>query len=117
MKTLKIYDPALCCSSGVCGPSPDEKLVKLAAFLKGLDKKVCRVERFNLAQQPEAYTANQEVAGALKEKGADVLPLIFIDDELVFSEEYPAIKDLATRLNIAIIEVPGKSCSCKGNCC
>jgi len=28
MKTIEIFDPAMCCSSGVCGPSVDPKLVR-----------------------------------------------------------------------------------------
>ncbi len=27
MKTLSVYDPALCCSSGVCGTEVDQALV------------------------------------------------------------------------------------------
>lgn len=83
MKTLKIHDPAMCCSSGVCGPNVNEKLVHLSAFLKGLNKNAYTVERFNLSQQPEAYVKNQTVADILKEKGTDALPLIFVDDKFV----------------------------------
>lgn len=38
MKTLKIYDPAMCCPTGVCGTNIDTKLVQLANFLNTLDK-------------------------------------------------------------------------------
>lgn len=31
MKTIQIFDPALCCSSGVCGPETDPALVAFAA--------------------------------------------------------------------------------------
>ena len=30
MKTIQIYDPAMCCSSGVCGIEVDQTLVNLA---------------------------------------------------------------------------------------
>jgi len=49
MKTLKIYDPAMCCSSGVCGPDVDPALVQLAGFLKNLDASAVTVERYNLS--------------------------------------------------------------------
>jgi len=58
MKTLQIFDPAMCCSTGVCGPSVDQTLVKLAADVAFLKSKGVTVERFNLAHQPEAFTAN-----------------------------------------------------------
>jgi hypothetical protein len=117
MKTLTIYDPAMCCSTGVCGPNPDEKLVQLASFIKGLDKNTYSVERYNLAQQPEAYTASQVVAKALKEKGADALPLIFIDDEMVCSGKYPSVDELAGLINLDCTETPQDSSCCSGKCC
>ena len=64
MKTLKIYDPAMCCSSGVCGPDVDPELVRLATFLKSLDESAVTVERYNLSQEPGAYTANAAVASS-----------------------------------------------------
>ena len=110
--TLKIYDPALCCSSGVCGPSVDDKLVALSGFLKGLDTAKFKVERYNLAQQPAAYVDNQDVAATLKDKGTDALPLFYVDDEQVWSGSYPPVEKLAELLNI---EPAGSSDS--GSCC
>ena len=31
MKNLQVFDPALCCSSGVCGTEVDQKLVTFSA--------------------------------------------------------------------------------------
>ncbi|RMF97798.1 MAG: arsenical resistance operon transcriptional repressor ArsD [Candidatus Schekmanbacteria bacterium] len=116
MKTLKIYDPALCCSTGVCGPNPDEKLVKLAAFLKGLNEKECKVERYNLAQQPEAYKENKVVANLMKKEGVKALPIFFINDEVVFSGEYPDISELEKLLNIASVDESDASCCDSEDC-
>lgn len=118
MITLKIYDPAMCCSSGVCGPNVNEKLVHLSAFLKGLDKKNYTVERYNLSQQPDAYASNQAVVETLKEKGTDALPLIFVDDKLVCSGDYPTTDELADLLKIGCedVDVAGYDC-CSGGCC
>lgn len=94
MKTLKIYDPAMCCSSGVCGPDVDAGLVQLSGFLKNLDASAVKVERYNLSQEPVAYTSNEAVASALKEKGMDALPLVFVDDEQISSGKYPDLSEL-----------------------
>jgi arsenate reductase len=112
--TVKIYDPALCCSSGVCGPSVDDRLVAMAGFLKGLDASQFKVERYNLAQQPAAYVGNQAVAAMLKDKGTGALPLFFVDDELVWSGSYPSIDKLAELLNIDL-EESSESGSCCGD--
>ncbi len=100
MKVLKIYDPAMCCSSGVCGPSVNDELVQLAAFLKGLDESQCVVERYNLTQDPAAYVSNPEVAKALAEQGTDALPLVFLDDKQVACGAYPSLETLADLLQI-----------------
>jgi hypothetical protein len=95
MKTLKIYDPAMCCSTGVCGPDVDPELVQLAGFLKNLDESVVKVERYNLSQEPSAYTGNPAVAAALQERGTDALPMVFINEELVSSGSYPDLNELS----------------------
>jgi arsenate reductase len=116
--TVKIYDPALCCSSGVCGPSVDDRLVALSGFLKGLDTSQFKVERYNLAQQPGAYVDNQDVAATLKDKGTDALPLFYVDDELVWSGSYPSVDKLAELLNMdaSASSDSGSCCGSSGGC-
>jgi len=101
MKTLKIYDPAMCCSSGVCGTDVDTKLVQLANFLSTLDKEKFTVNRFGLSSEPSEYVANTKVAKILKDEGVESLPLFFLDDELIFSKDYPNVPDLSSKLGLA----------------
>ena len=117
MITLKIYDPAMCCSSGVCGPNVNEKLVQLSIFLKGLDKGDYSVERYNLSQQPDAYVSNQAVARILKDKGTDVLPLFFVDDKLVCSGDYPSTGKLADLLKLECTDIADNSSDCSSEGC
>jgi len=117
MKTLQIYDPAMCCSSGVCGTSVDDALVELAGFLKGIKPEECSVERYNLSQEPAAYVTNQAVKALLDEKGADALPAVFVDNALVSSGSYPAIDELADLLKIDKGESDSESSCCSGGCC
>lgn len=101
MKTLKIYDPAMCCPTGVCGTDVDTKLVQLASFLTTLDKTKFEVSRYGLTTEPAQYVENKEVSRILNEEGVDSLPLFFIDDELVFSKEYPSVPQLSAKLGLA----------------
>ena len=117
MKNLKIYDPAMCCSTGVCGTNVDEKLVQLASFLKGLDNNEITVERYNLSQEPEAYTKNSAVAASLDDKGTDALPIIFIDDRIICSGEYPTIDELSDALEIKSNNSDKDDTCCSGGCC
>lgn len=101
MKILKIYDPAMCCPTGVCGTDIDTKLVQLANFLTTLDKEKFEVNRYGLTTEPAEYVTNKEVASILKEEGVDSLPLFFVDDKLVFKGEYPAVPALSSKLGLA----------------
>lgn len=101
MKTLKIYDPAMCCPTGVCGTDVDTTLVSLANFLSSLDKEKFEVSRFGLTTEPAEYVSNKEVARVLNEEGVDCLPLVFVDDELVFKGEYPQVPALSAKLGLA----------------
>jgi hypothetical protein len=115
MKTLKIYDPAMCCSTGVCGPDVDTELVQLASFLKNLDESAVKVERYNLSQEPAAYTANETVAAALKEKGTAALPLVMIGDEVISSGGYPDLGKLTALLGTTEVSLDMPDCSgCSG---
>ena len=89
MKTIQVYDPPMCCPSGVCGPSIDPILPGFAGFLHQLKTHGVKVERFNLAQQPLAFVQNPTVKAFLDAQGAEKLPLIFIDGELVLQGTYP----------------------------
>lgn len=95
MKTLQIYDPAMCCSTGVCGPSVDPKLLKLSADVGFLKSRGVTVERFNLGHQPEAFTANAMV---MAEMGAEAenLPLFIIDGKICAKGTYPNRAELAS---------------------
>lgn len=101
MKTLKIYDPAMCCPTGVCGTDVDTKLVQLASFLSSLDKNSFEVNRYGLTTEPAQYVSNKEVSRILNEVGVDELPLFFLDDELIFSKDYPSVPALSAKLGLA----------------
>jgi arsenite methyltransferase len=93
--TLQIFDPAMCCSTGVCDPAVDPQLPRFAADLEWLASKGIPVERFNLAQQPEAFAANAQVRQALESEGTDCLPLILKNGVIVSKGTYPGRAKLA----------------------
>ena len=95
IKKLEVFDPPMCCSTGVCGPSVDPALVQFASDFLWIAGQGVRVERYNLAQQPQAYAANQTVKAALVEDGNACLPLILADGVIVSKGRYPAREELA----------------------
>jgi len=95
MVKVQVFDPAMCCPTGVCGPSVDPTLPRFAADLEWLKSKGVEVERFNLAQQVAAFTANAKVKQALNSHGTKSLPMILVDGEVKASGDYPSRADLA----------------------
>lgn len=97
---IEIYDPALCCSSGLCGPSPDPVLIKMNDAVLALKKQGVEVERFNLAQQPKAFMANKAVADLIHRNGKGALPITLINGEIFKTGEYPEYETLCNALGI-----------------
>ncbi len=95
MTTVRVYDPAMCCSTGICGPSVDPRLARFSADLDWLKARGVLVERFNLAQQPGAFAEDAAVRSALETKGEAGLPLVRVNDEVKSSGEYPSRTQLA----------------------
>lgn len=89
MKTIQVYDPPMCCSTGICGTDIDPDLVNFAAMLSQLGTHGIKVERYNLGQQPMAFIQNSAVKALLDQEGAKVLPLIFWDGEVHLKGRYP----------------------------
>lgn len=97
---VEIYDPAMCCSTGLCGPVLDPVLVKMNDALLALKKQAVEVERFNLAQQPKAFMENKTVADLLHKNGKKILPITLVNEEVLLTEEYPSYEKLCEALGI-----------------
>jgi Arsenical resistance operon protein ArsD len=118
MKTIQIYDPALCCSTGVCGVDIDQALVNFSADVDWAKQNVARIERFNLAQQPVAFAENPTVKGFLERSGQEALPLILVDGEVALAGRYPNRTELARWAGAteAVPEIKTGAC-CGGKGC
>jgi hypothetical protein len=89
---IEFFEPALCCSSGVCGPEPDAKLIDLQNTINFLTKAGIEVKRFAINQAPMEFVKNEAVKAFIKENGPDKLPLTLLDGEIVLTETYPTIE-------------------------
>jgi hypothetical protein len=98
---LEVFDPALCCSTGVCGPSVDPALARFAGDLEWLKARGVAVERRNLAQEPGAFAANAVVRAALQARGPACLPLVLADGAVAAAGAYPDRAKLAEIAGVA----------------
>ena len=89
MPTIRVFEPALCCNTGVCGPDVDEALVAFTADLKHLDGLGVDIQRHNLATDPQAFADNDTVRAYLQGAGSGGLPLTLVDGVTVATGTYP----------------------------
>lgn len=118
MTTIHVFDPAMCCSSGVCGTEVDQQLVSFSADTDWAKQNGAKVERFNLAQQPMEFANNQVVRSFLERSGQEALPLILVDGEVALAGRYPSRSELARWAGIEQAATPSSdSCCSGGKCC
>jgi len=94
-KRVQVFDPPMCCSSGVCGPTVDTRLVQFSAALEWLRAQGVQVERYNPSQQYDAFVGNATVVNTINTQGMECLPLILVDGAIVSYGSYPSREDLA----------------------
>ncbi len=99
MATVQVFDPPMCCSTGVCGPQVDPSLVRFAADLEWLKENGIDVERFNLSQGPAAFVNNPVVAQAMR-TSADALPMVIVDGKVAARGRYPDREALAALVGL-----------------
>ena len=91
---IRIYEPALCCNTGVCGPDLDQNLVDFTADLNHLVERGANIARHNLANDPGAFVAEDSVRTFLQVAGSEGLPLTVVDGVTVMTGRYPTREQL-----------------------
>lgn len=111
MKKIEIYDPAMCCSTGVCGPSIDQELLRVATLIDSLTKNGADITRYNLSSEPQAFVSNEEVKHLLSEDN-DILPITIVDGKVVKTKEYLTNEEFSFYTNIIIVTQPVQTACC-----
>ena len=111
--TVEVYDPAMCCASGVCGPGVDPALLQIARDLRWLTTRGATVTRHGLSQEPDAFVSNPRVVGMMATLGDAALPVTFVNGHVLASGRYPTRNELAKALGPSAAPVtPDASAAC-----
>ena len=89
MPEIHVYEPALCCTTGVCGPDLDQALVTFTADAAHVNEAGGHVARHNLANDPHAFVDTESVRAFMHLAGSDGLPLTTVDGATVLTGRYP----------------------------
>ncbi|MCX8075264.1 MAG: arsenite efflux transporter metallochaperone ArsD [Clostridia bacterium] len=109
MSKIQIFDPAMCCSTGVCGPSVNPQLLRVATIINNLKQKGIIIERYNLNSNPKAFVDNTNVNELLKTNGVEILPITVVDGVVIKTKEYFSNEEFSKYLNISISEFIGQN--------
>ena len=100
MKTMTIYEPAMCCSTGLCGVSVDPELLRISTVIRNLERQGIRVQRFNLNNYPNEFVKNIAVSQIMMEQGAEILPVTIIDGAIAKKSAYPTNEEISLWLGV-----------------
>lgn len=122
MKAMFIYEPALCCETGVCGVSVDPELLRISTVVNNLKKQDVKIQRYNLNSNPQAFIDNAEINQLIMKEGVEALPATVVEGKVVKTKAYPTNDEIVELLgipeNYLVEELKSEGgCCCEGGCC
>ena len=97
--SVQIFDPPMCCSTGLCGPTQDQTLIDINEAIHALKSRGIGVERYQMTTQPAAFLNNPEVMRLIQEKQTSCLPITVVGGSVVKTGGYPSLQELERSLN------------------
>ncbi len=130
MKKIAIYEPAMCCPTGLCGVGVDPELLRISTVVNNLKNRGIVIERYNLNSAPQEFVTNKTANEFINSSGVEGLPITVIDGEIWIKGRYPTNDELSKLFNIPVNYISAKpkamrfnvkksgGCNCSGgNCC
>jgi len=120
MSKIEIFDPAMCCPTGLCGVGVDSELLRVSTTINTLVKKGVKVIRYGLSSEPQAFVNNKIVNEYLMKDEVEVLPITVVDGVVVKTKKYPTDEEFAAWAGLSseeIATVPAPNKKTGGGCC
>ncbi len=95
---VEIFDPPMCCPTGLCGPSLDQTLLDVNEMITALQGENLRVERYQMTSSPNAFLSNAEVMKLVREKQMQALPITVVHGKIIKVGAYPTMAEIQKAL-------------------
>ncbi len=95
---VEFFDPPMCCPTGLCGPTLDQTLLDMNEIVLTLQRDHVRVERYQMASNPNAFLSNAEVMKLVREKQMEALPIIVVRGRVIKVGAYPSAEEISAAL-------------------
>jgi len=98
-KVLEIFDPPMCCPTGLCGPVLDQTLLDVSEMIFALQSKGFAVKRYQMASDPNSFLNNEAVMRLVREHQMSALPVIVINGKVIKFGSYPTMAEVEIALS------------------
>ncbi len=96
---VEIFDPPMCCPTGMCGPTIDQTLLDLNEMVLALQAQGVSVARYQMTSHPNAFLNNSEVMRLVREQQMAALPITVVDGKIIKTQAYPSLEEVEAHLN------------------
>jgi hypothetical protein len=96
---VEIFDPPMCCPTGLCGPTLDQTLLDVNEMVLTLQDEGVRVVRYQMSTDPQAFLSNAEVFRLIREREMEALPITVVNGQVVKVGDYPTLDEVHSALN------------------
>lgn len=132
MSKMYIYEPAMCCSTGLCGGSSDSELIRISTAISNLEKKGIQIQRIDFAADTMEFINSKEINELITKQGVEILPVTVVNGVIVKTKAYPSNEEIASIFQISVSDLTQKEldkpegsdecgcgcgCGCGGGCC
>ena len=95
---VELFDPPMCCPTGLCGPTLDQTLLDVSEMIVALQAEGLKVERYQMTSHPQAFLSNPEVMRLVREQQMAALPITVVRGQVIKVGAYPALSEIKTCL-------------------
>jgi len=96
---VELFDPPMCCPTGVCGPTIDQSLMDVNEMILDLQSQGVPVARHQMTSNPNAFLRNENVMRLVRERQMDALPITVVNGKVIKTGAYPALDEVKAHLN------------------
>lgn len=99
LAVVELFDPPMCCPTGLCGPTLDQTLLDVNEMILALQAEGVHVERYQMTGNPNAFLSNADVMRLVRERQMAALPITVVRGEVVKVGAYPTLTEVRVALN------------------
>ena len=96
---VEIFDPPMCCPTGICGPTIDQTLLDLNEMVMALQAQGVSVARYQMTSHPNAFLSNSDVMKLVREQQMAALPITAVHGKVIKTQAFPSLAEVEAHLN------------------